>query len=299
MKDRKTFWKKLLYPPVWVMILLAVICAAALVIIFLRSMDTHPIAYVVFVLSFYTVVVISAFCVNTLPGYYRAIRQKVYEHPIGHQYMTDAAFKVRVSLCISLVINLAYSALKLTMGIVYSSFWLGAVAGYYILLSALRFFLLHYMHAAHEKQNRLNEFCLLRLCGVLLLILNLALSAIVLQMVRDNQGYSYPGSLIFAVGAYTFYTVTRSIIDIVKYQKYKSPVLSASKTIRFAEALVSLLSLETAMLAQFSDDAAYRFMMVAMTGAGVCLIVLGTSIAMIVQANKEIRKITSQREERK
>lgn len=299
MKEKFTKWRKLLFPPVWLMLILAIFSAAALVTIFLKSMDSHPIAYVIYVLSAYTVTVICIFCAKTFPGYYEQIKQKVYAHPLGYRYMTDAAFKVETSLYISLAINLAYAALKLTMGIVHSSFWLGAVAVYYILLSALRFFLLHYMHAAHEKQNRLNEYCLLRLCGVLLLILNLALSAIVLQMVRDNQGYSYPGSLIFVVGAYTFYTVTRSIIDIVKYQKYKSPVLSASKTIRFAEALVSLLSLETAMLAQFSDDAAYRFMMVAMTGAGVCLIVLGTSIVMIVQANKEIRKITAPKEEHK
>lgn len=52
--------------------------------------------------------------------------------------------------------------------------------------------------------------------------------------------------------------MTVSVIDLVKYRKYKYPVLSAAKAIRFAAALVSLLSLETAMLAQFGDDESFR-----------------------------------------
>ena len=49
-----------------------------------------------------------------------------------------------------------------------------------------------------------------------MLILNLSLTGIVFMMVWQNKAYSYPGTLIFAA-AYTFYTVTISLIDIVKY----------------------------------------------------------------------------------
>ena len=105
---------------------------------------------------------------------------------------------------------------------------------------------------------------------------------------------SYPGTLIFAAGAYTFYTVGSSIIDIVKYRKYKSPVLSAAKNIRFVAALVSLLSLETAMLAQFGNDEAYRFLMTLLTGSAVCLIVLGISVYMTVKANIGINRLKSE-----
>ena len=150
------------------------------------------------------------------------------------------------------------------------------------------------MNSDKEKKGLLYEYKQSKLCGILLLILNLSLTGIVFQMVWQNGGYSYPGTLIFAAGAYTFYTVGSSIIDIVKYRKYKSPVLSAAKNIRFAAALVSLLSLETAMLAQFGNDEAYRFLMTLLTGSAVCLIVLGISVYMIVKANIGINRLKSE-----
>lgn len=80
---------------------------------------------------------------------------------------------------------------------------------------------------------------------------------------------------------------------MVKYRKYKSPVLSAAKAIRFAAALVSMLSLETVMLMQFGSDGDSRRLLTALTGAGVCAVILGMSLYMIIHANKEIHKARS------
>lgn len=295
MIDWKKVGKKLLFPPLWAIILLSLGSAAALVTVFVKGFDDHPAAYAIYTLSTYALTVLCIFLVQTLPAYYKKTKQKIYAHPLGNRYMTDAAFKVQVSLYISLTINLAYSAFKLTAGVLYSSFWWGAVAVYYIMLSLMRFLLLRYMRTG--KEDILYEYKRYRLCGILLLILNLTLTGIIFQMVWQNKGYSYPGTLIFAAAAYTFYTVTSSIVDIVRYRKYKSPVLSASKAIKLAAALVSLLSLETAMLAQFGDDEAFRRIMTALTGAGVCIIVLAMSVIMIVHATKEIKKLQNAKSE--
>ena len=75
---------------------------------------------------------------------------------------------------------------------------------------------------------------------------------------------------------------------------YTAEVMSASKAIRFAQALVSLLSLEASMLVQFGDDERYRRLMLAITGAVVCVMVLFMSVFMIVKANKEIKKLRSE-----
>lgn len=258
--------------------------------------EEEPLAPAAYALSAYT---LAALCVSQgrkLPGRYRQIKGKVYQHPLGLRYFTEAAFRVQVSLYLSLGITTAYSVLKLVTGILYSSLWLGAVAVYYILLSILRFVLLRYLKTA--KQDLLEEYRRYRWCGGMLLVLNLSLTGIVFQMVWKNQGYQYPGTLIFAAAAYTFYTVTVSIVDLIKYRRYKSPVLSASKAIRFAAALVSLLSLETAMLAQFGDDESFRWMMTALTGAGVCVIVLGMSVYMLVRSGRAIRALEISREGR-
>lgn len=291
MLDWKTLCKRLLYPSGWLIIVLSLLSVAGLAVVFIMGWSETPFAYAVYPLSAYSLTVVCAFFAKRLSGYSRGIRQKVSNHPLGNRYMTDAAFRVRISLYVSLAINLAYAVFNLTAGVIYSSFWLIAVAVYFILLSLLRFMLLRYMHAGEEKQGLLHEYRRYRLCGLLMLILNISLSGIVYQMVRLNQGYQYPGILIFAVAVYTFYSVVISIVDMVKYRKYSSPVLSASKAIRFVAALVSLLSLETAMLAQFGDDEAFRRIMTACTGAAVCAVVLAVSVYMVVRSSVEINKM--------
>ena len=68
--------------------------------------------------------------------------------------------------------------------------------------------------------------------------------------------------------------------------------MSAAKAINLTAALVSMLSLETAMLAQFGgDDVMFRQIMTSATGAGVCVIVLGMAVYMIVKSTKALKSI--------
>ncbi len=291
MRDWKATGKKLLFPPGWLMILLTVVSTMSLIAVFVCSLETHPAAYVVYVLSAYALTTLCAFFSATGPSAYRKFKQKLYEHPFGNRYMTDIDYKVRVSLHVSLAINLIYSAFKLTIGILYASFWWGAIAVYYIVLSLIRFVLLKYMRAGRHKQGLISEFKRYRLCGILMVLLNLTLTGVVLHMMVQDQSYVYPEVIIIASATYTFYTVTVSIIDLVKYRKYESPVMSASKAIRFAAALVSLLSLETAMLVRYGESDDFRRVMTASTGAGVCIIVLTVSIYMIVRATTAMKKL--------
>ena len=184
MKAWSRICKKLLLPPGWVMAILAGFSAAALPVVFLRGADEHPAAYAVYALSAYALTVVCIFLVRTLPGFYRAARQKLYVNPWGKRFMTDAAFRVWMSLLVSLGMNLVYSAFKLTVGIVYSSFWWGAVAVYYIVLSMIRFLLLCQMRSMRSQQDIMSEYRRYRLCGAMLVLLNLSLTGLVVQMVR-------------------------------------------------------------------------------------------------------------------
>lgn len=66
----------------------------------------------------------------------------------------------------------------------------------------------------------------------------------------------------------------------------------AAKVISLTAALVSMLSLETAMLAQFgSDEAEFRRTMLGVSGGVVCAFVLAMAIYMIVRSTKQLRKL--------
>ena len=94
---------------------------------------------------------------------------------------------------------------------------------------------------------------------------------------------------IYVMALYTFYVTTHAIISMIKYRKYNSPVMSATKIISLSAVLVSMLSLETAMFSQFGGDTSPEFkrFMIAVTGAGVSLIVVSMSVYMIVRATRE------------
>lgn len=140
--------------------------------------------------------------------------------------------------------------------------------------------------------SQLKELKRSRLCGIILMTVNFALSGVVILVIVQNKGFEYNGILIYVMAMYTFYVTTHSVIDIFKYRKYNSPVMSTSKSISLAAALVSMLSLETAMLSQFGTENTTPYfdqIMVGATGAGVCIIVLTMSIVTIVRANKELK----------
>ena len=121
---------------------------------------------------------------------------------------------------------------------------------------------------------------------------NLALSGAVLMMLYFERGFRYQGFLIYVMALYTFYITTTAIIDMIKYRKYKSPVMSMSKIIKMASALFSMLFLETAMFAQFGGDTSpevQRIMIIA-TGGGISVIVVAMSVYMIVRTTKEIKE---------
>lgn len=217
--------------------------------------------------------------------------KKLFSHPFGGRYLKDAAFRAEVSIYPSLVINMMYAATKMLFGILYNSVWFITLSVYYILLVIMRFLVLTTARRKHIKADIIDELRSYRICGILLVFMNMALSGMILYIVRHDGGYDYPGVLIYVMAIYAFYAVITAIINIVKFRRHGSPVLSAAKAINLTAALVSMLALETAMLNQFgqNEDSLFRRIMTAASGSVVCLFVLGMAIYMIVHATKGLK----------
>lgn len=289
----KRLGRKLLFLPGWLMIVLTLLSAAVLAVVFVKGWETHPAASATYVLAFYTLTVDCIFCSLTFPRWYRAAKKKICDTKYGGRYMTDVTFKTHVSLYLSLGVNILYAAMNALSGWYYHTAWFGILAAYYILLAVMRFLLLRFVNKNGIGRDRVPEYRRSRLCGILLLFINLTLSGAVLMILYQNRGYEYHGILIYVMAAYTFYTTIHAIVSILKYRKYKSPVMSSAKIISLSSALVSMLALETAMISQFGADNSpeFRQIMVALTGAGVSIVVVTMSVYMIVRATKEIRRL--------
>lgn len=291
MKDWKEVGRKILFPPIWLIMILTVISAIALVAIFINGWETNPVACIFYVIAFYTLTVICMFCWKVLPGCYQTVKTKLHNNKYADRYLTDVVYKTEIGLYRSLAINLIYVTLNAVSGIIYKTYWFGIFAVYYGIIAIMRFLLVRYVGKNKIGNNYLGELKRARLCAAILLTVNLALSAAVLMMVYFDRGFSYQGFLIYVIALYTFYITTTAIIDMVKYRKYKSPIMSTTKVIKMASALFSMLFLETAMFAQFGADTSpeVKRIMIMATGAGISIVVVVMAIYMIVQTSKEIK----------
>lgn len=298
--DWKKTGKKLLFPPIWVMVILTILSAAALVTVFVKGWESAVVAYIVYVFSFYTLCVVSVFLFKVLPKKYHAIKQKIYENPFGNRYMTDKAFRTKVSLYAALGINLLYVALQGAQWYLFQSWWFVVLAAYYVILSMMRFLLLRYILNNPIGSSVLKEWRRSRLCAAILMLVNLCLSGAVLMILYENKGYDYPGVLIYVMALYTFYSTINAIVQMVKYRKFGSPIMSTAKVIALSAALVSMLNLETAMFSQFGADMAVESqrLMIILTGAGISIVVNAMSAVLIVKSTNEIQSYEKSKKER-
>ena len=290
--DWKKIGKKLLFPPVWLMLMLTVISAVALTLVFVKGWEQTPIAYGVYVLSFYALSTITVFCVTVLPKQYGKIKGAIYSNPFGSRYMTDSVFRAKISLYLSLVINLLYVGINLWSWTISRSWWFVILAVYYVMMAVMRFLLVRYVRIQKIGTSILGEWKRSRVCACILLLINLSLSGAVLMILYQHRGYDYPGIMIYVMALYTFYSTAHAIVDMIKYRTMGSPILSTAKIVSLSAALVSMLNLETAMFAQFGGEmsVAHQHIFIILTGAGVSVTVVTLCVILIVKATKEIRR---------
>ena len=287
--DWKKLGKKLLFPHIVLMIVLVPISITMLVYSMVFVGTESAVAIISYVLSAYTLTV-WCFKIPYLIHFFRAFKN---ENKFVRRWQNDDRLRVNISLFSSLIWNAAYAVFQLWLGIYHKTFWFASLGGYYVCLAIMRFFLVKYT-ASHGPGERMRtELRKYRACGIVLLLMNLALTLIVFFMVYWNRSFKHHEITTIAMAAYTFTTFTTAIANVIRYRKYNSPVYSASKVISFAAACVSMLTLESTMLTTWGagEGDGFRRIMLALTGAAVTFFVLAMAIYMIIKSNKEIKAI--------
>ncbi len=289
--DWKKLGKMLLFPHIAIMISLLPLATVLLVgsMVFLGV--ESPIAYISYVLSAYTLTV---WCMK-IPNIVRFFKTFKNENKYIQKWLNDARLRVNVSLYGSLLWNVLYGIFQIWLGFYHRTFWFCSIGGYYICLAIMRFFLIGHTRRYAPGEKMHTELVKYRACGIVFLVMNLALSLIVFFMVYWNRTFQHHMITAITMAAYTFTTFTTAIVNVVKYKKYNSPVFSASKAISFAAACVSMLTLTSTMLTTFDDgtmDAIARKIMLGCVGAAVSATVVMMAIYMIAQGTAKLKKST-------
>lgn len=287
MEPFKKICKVLLFPHIAIMVILIPIATAFLIYsMAVLGTETIP-AYISYVLAAYTLTI---WCVR-IPKFIKFGKTIKDENKYVQIWQKDVRLRVNISLYGSFVWNAAYASLQLGLGLWHGSFWFYSMAGYYILLAIMRFFLVRHTRRYQPGEKMHSELIKYRLCGWVFLMMNLALSVIIFFMIYWNRTFNHHEITTIALAAYTFVTFTVAVINVVKYHKYNSPVFSASKAISLAAASVSMLTLTSTMLTTFgeADGIAFRRLMLGMLGGAVAVFITAMAIYMIVQSTKKLK----------
>ncbi len=293
--DWKKIGKALLFPHIAIMIILIPIATVLLVYSMVFIGTESVVAILSYVLAFYTLVVWTL-KVPKLIQFFQSFKN---ENKYARRWLDDARLRVNTSLYGGLLWNTAYALLQLGMGFWHHTFWFYSLAGYYVILAVMRFFLVRYTTKNKPGEKQKEELIRYRACGIVFLAMNLTLSVMIFFMVYWNRTFEHHEITTIALAAYTFTAFTKAIISIIKYRKYNSPVYSAAKAISLASACVSMLTLEATMLTTFNNgsiDLTGRRIMLGCTGAVVSVFVVVMAVYMIVQSTKKLRALSGAEE---
>ena len=291
--DWKKLGKALLFPHIAIMILLVPIATVLLVGSMVFIGTESPIAIVSYVIAAYTLTV-WCFKIPYLIKFFKTFKN---ENRYARRWQDDTRLRVNVSLFGSLSWNALYGIFQIWLGFYHHTFWFYSLGAYYICLGAMRFFLVRHTRKFAPGERMQTELKKYRACGIVFLVMNLALALIIFFMVYWNRTFEHHMITAIAMAAYTFTALTTAIINVIKYRKYNSPVYSASKVISLAAALVSMLTLESTMLTTFGDGTmtvvAQKWMLGA-TGGAISVLIVATAIYMIVVGTKKLKELKTE-----
>lgn len=284
-------WKKLgkylLFPHIAIVITLIPLSATLLVFALAFLGSDSVVSYMIFALAFYSLLILCA----RIPNFIKWYKKFKGTNQFAIRWGSDEKLRLRVSLYLSLILNIAYAIFQLWLGFFNKTLWFTMFGIYYSCLALMRFFLLSHIkrYIAGERYDL--EIKKYRTCGWIFLFMNISIAFILFFMVYFDRSFEYGEITVIALAAYTFTSLTLAIISVVRYKKYNSPVYSASKFISLASAVVSMLTLEASMLSTFSggSDGNFEKIILTLSGSAISIFIIALAAYMIAKGTKKIK----------
>lgn len=160
--------------------------------------------------------------------------------------INERTFKIAV---FGFLINTAYGAYCCYIGVKSGSWWFITLASYYMTLGIMRFSIIASRRTVFFKT--FEEKYLLKFTGVLFIVLSVILAGTAYLSYHQEQGIRHHEIVMISIALYSFSKITISIVNLVKIKKNDSPSIKTLRNISFADALVSIFSLQRSMLITF------------------------------------------------
>ncbi len=281
--------KKILYPKLIIRIILIPIATFSLVYSLINIDTLIFFQYIAYFISFYTLLI---WCLK-IPKIIIYFKKIISNNKLYIKWHNDISFKVKTSLNISFVWNTSYGIFQLFLGIKLNSLWYYSFAIYYILLAFMRSFLFSHTRKFNPGENIKSECKKYTICGFILLLLNLALTIIEYYIIFKDMSFKHHQYTVIAMALYTFISFSVALINVFKYKKFNSPVVTAAKIISLCVACVSMVTLTSSMLYVFSSSVnSQNKIILTVESTVVSLFIIIMAIYMITNGIKKLSLIT-------
>ncbi|MGN1039960.1 MAG: hypothetical protein ACI4QL_00860 [Candidatus Fimimonas sp.] len=292
------FWQRIVAwlksPHGWQLALLYVVTFAAAVCAMILSVGNFGgfwsvAAYFAYALA----ALLLGFSVYSLVKIAPKIKQKalstLQKRAFTNKMLQQYGFRTIVFSTASFTINLAYVALNGVVAIIDGSVWYGSLAAYYLLLAVMRGGAIS-VFWGKKRNTPQNSVLVYKRCGIGLIVLPMALSVAILQMVRGENSFEHAGMMIYVSATYAFYKIIMSVVNVFKARKTDDFTVRAVRCINLSDAMVSILALQTAMFKEFGGEEIASGMNT-VTGTAVCALTVALGIFMVAEANKKIKSV--------
>lgn len=286
---------KLLFPPKWVLTVIPPLSFAVLALIFVTGSKKNMPTYIIYFMSAYSLTI----CISAVPALIRTLHkafqnsktaQKLTHTEFAERYLSDLAFRGGISIYQGIVIDCFYAIFRMIAGICYASVWFITMAVYHLVLGIMR----TYLVVCYRRRTPIREYRCCHTTAWLLFLLNVPMGGMIVLTVLTNSGFSYPGYVIYLSALYTFYTMVTAVINLVKFKRLGSPILSVARALNFIAAMMSIFGLQTAMISHFSESGeSYRKTMNTITGGFVYVTVILIAVYMLICSRSLKKKVES------
>jgi len=286
----KRIVKMIGYPHPVILTLMIGISFFGLIAVFSNGLEKSFIAYLIYPISAYSLCVSSFHLVK----FAMRVKHKVEEFPVFQVYFHDDELRKTLSILQGTIVSLLFAVFKCTLGAIYQVAWEMAIGIYYMIQCMIRINLARVARKVpHEDKDAAmkTEWINYMRTGILMFVLNAAMSGMVIQMIWLNKSNQYPGFFIYVSALHAFYSLTNSVWQIFKFRKSGRPLFYSANAVNLAGALVSILVLQAGLLNMFADSALFQRFMNGLTGTFVMASVFAMAVQMVIQGINHVRQV--------
>ena len=204
-----------------------------------------------------------------------------------HSLREDYHFRTVYTTRISAFITFGFTVFNGMIGFLYRSVWNISICIYYVLLAIVRRIIVRSQRKTADK-NQDKEIIkkTYAVTHIILILIDLALVVPISLMVIGARNYTFGMIPAISMAAYTTYRMTMSIIHYLKSKRNENRFIRVIRTINLQDTLVSVLTLQNALIIANGDDMASMMRLTMWTSAGIWGVILFFTVKSFMMIRK-------------